>query len=78
VSMKIDGVAIATKDGLARTSIASANVPLEISFTYLTAPLSAGSHTFCVDAKQAGGAYNLNYGSGSGDIDSQFWVMELK
>ena len=78
VSMKIDGVAVATKDGLARTNIQSANVPLEISFTYMTPPLSVGSHTFCVDAKQVAGAYNLNYGSGSGDIDSQFWVMELK
>lgn len=69
---KVDGVT--TTSPIVKTAFTTAGYELNMSFLGITAPLSAGPHSFCLAIRNSGAAS----GTISGDSNNQFWITELR
>lgn len=74
----VDGVSVSSGQGVTATRFDNiASYRKNVSFTYMTDALSAGSHTFKLQWKQIVGSGGLTlFGGTSSGIIAQMWVAE--
>ena len=75
----VDGTRTAGDDGIVRVRAQTSTDTMAVSFTRLIAGLIAGSHTFKLQWKVAGGTATLFAGAGTSakDVHPQFWAREI-
>lgn len=75
LDIDIDGTRQGGSDGLVAATSYTSNLPTNASFTYMTAALTAASHTFKLQFRATGGTARI-YQGGTG-VYLEFWVTEL-